>query len=433
MYFMLIYELNNREFMNMELLKRELMRRGHEVEIFNKTENIKLRHKRGVMLIPNSYNKKNLDNYRYIFNSRGNTVAIYPCEQLINRKLPNFYDNSKNNPVKYLYTLCWGQDYYDFICSQGNVKDRCFITGAIQLDLCRNEFESIYVSKNKLSMQYCIDKKKKWILFISDFVYVSRKVTNHFIKSRVADSEVLINEYIFEKKSQKNILKWFELFLLNHKDFVVIYRKHPNEIISESVNELREKLSRQFFIIDNYSIRNWILVCEKILNYNSTAGAECLAADKECAILRPFEFPINIKLHEQEINMDMLRINNYDDFCNFIIYHNGRTKKSTINKYYRIEERPSFMRVADILEYIAEQNEYKCENNFFYKRWLYIIKNNIIFKVAIKKIYKILYTTFNVKSSNSKRIGEWQRTANNYKNENIIAKQLDYIINRYFI
>lgn len=433
MKFILVYEVNNREFANMELLKRELIRRGHTVKIKNKTESMVLSFKADAMLVPNSYNKQNLDNYRYIFNSNGNPVINYPCEQLIHRTLPNFYDKSPSNPVKKMHTLCWGDEYYDFICSEGNEKTRCYITGAIQLDYCRKEFYSMYLSKHELSVEYGIHENKKWILFISDFVYVDRSYTDFFINANVTSREILENEHQFQIKSQKEILSWFDQLLSTSEEYVIIYRKHPNEIISKDIIDFQRKHFDSFYQIGELSIRNWIVICDFILNYNSTSGAECAAAGKNNAIMRPYAFTNDIKFKEQEINKNSYRITNCQELLMYLEKSiDADLARDSISEYYSITDTPSFIRVADAIEKVAGESPTKPESNFFIKRWVYLFKKMVIPKILIKKIYKTLFIVFHFSESKSRSVGEWQKTAMNYKNEKKMAKQLDEIIIKHY-
>ena len=113
----IVYELNNREFNHCVLLQREMIRRGYDARIYNKTESMVLSNKESITIIPNSYRKGDVDYYRYVFNTRNHLVVVYPCEQINNHQLPEFFDHSPGNPVKKLPHLCWGDDYYHFIQS----------------------------------------------------------------------------------------------------------------------------------------------------------------------------------------------------------------------------------------------------------------------------------------------------------------------------
>ena len=154
MTFILVYEVEDREFNNMLLLKLELERRGHRVILQCKDQDLIFKHKDAVALIPNSYHKKDLDAYRYKFNLQDNPIVIYSCEQLVNHTLPKDFDYSGKNPAKRVANFCWGPDYRDFLISLGYDEQKLYTTGAIQLDYCRKEFFSFYKTKKELATQF---------------------------------------------------------------------------------------------------------------------------------------------------------------------------------------------------------------------------------------------------------------------------------------
>ena len=88
----IVYEMNNREFYNCVLLERALIKKGHKVKICNKTEDINLFKSYDITIIPNSYRSSDVDFYRYVFNTKNKIIVVYPCEQVTNHKLPDFYD-----------------------------------------------------------------------------------------------------------------------------------------------------------------------------------------------------------------------------------------------------------------------------------------------------------------------------------------------------
>lgn len=435
MYFALVYEMNNREFNNLVLLSRELKRRGHDVDIFGKSETFVFKHRDGVVLLPNSYSKFDVDRYRFIVNGKNNVIVNYPCEQLINRKLPLSYEDTDINPVKHMHTLCWGEDYYEFITSIGTEKEKCHITGAIQMDFCRPEFKSLLYSRDKLADEFNLSKEKKWILFISDLVYTEQSVVELLKNAGITSAEMLDMRHNFEIKVQNRILEWFEKFLKYHPEYCIIYRKHPNEVITDVVFELEKKLDGKFRTIDSYNIRNWILSSDCILNYNSTAGAECIVAHKDNAILRPYTFVEGGPSRELDMNKSLLKLLTYDDMERYLLSDKRDIEDySSITYYHDIQEKPAFMRVADALEEIGSTavNDLEVPRPWFWKRLRFMIGEHRLLKIGIKKIYQKLYLTFKFKDDNSVGVGEWQKSALNRKGQNDLSKKIDRILQEYY-
>ena len=77
----IVIEVANRELDNALLLKAELERRGYEVEILSKTEQLRLR-ETDILVTPNCYIKPNYDFYRYRFNCKSGSIVNLQYELL---------------------------------------------------------------------------------------------------------------------------------------------------------------------------------------------------------------------------------------------------------------------------------------------------------------------------------------------------------------
>lgn len=436
----IVYELNNREFNNCLLLQRELIRRGFDARIYNKTESIVLSSKESVTIIPNSYRKEDVDYYRYVFNVRNNLVVVYPCEQINNHQLPEFFDHSPSNPVKKLPHLCWGEDYYQFIKSLGFDMTYSKITGATHLDFCRREFRKLFYSKSELGELFHIPAEKKWILFISDFVHAGRAMTVQLIKSGDAKKSVLMAKHELEKKTCREILNWFARFLDGHEDYIVIYRKHPAEMITDEVLDVVKKYKGRMYAISDLSIKEWIFSCDSIAAWYSTAAVECFAAKKKIMLLRPCEFTRESKMAEYPFYLGFHKIRDYQDFESMALNGGWEYPQDTIDKIcglYSMEEKPSFQRAADAVEQIVSEWKPKEEERWFFcKRWLFCLKRLLPLKVIIKKLYQLLYVylgiDFSSQSDSTCAVLEWKASADNKGKAKKLSVQIDEILDAEF-
>lgn len=436
----IIYENNNREFNNCLLLQRELIRRGHDAKIYNKTEDILLRdNTESLTLIPNSYRNGDLDHYRYCFFTNGGIIIVYPCEQVTNHRMPSFFDYSDDNRVKKLPHLCWGQDYYDFIKTLGFDMSFSSVVGALQLDYCRPEFSNFYVSRKLLSKKYQIPYEKKWMLFISDFVLDNDEKYNRLLCSGDVEEHILSLRREHERKTTKEILTWFSRFLNIHKDYILIYRKHPVEILSETIIKFKDSFPNQVYCISEYGIKDWICNADRVITWNSTSAVECFAAKKNIHLLRPYEFDENSGFVEYGFYKDMKRISKYTEFEKSIINDRWSYTSGTIdeiNKLYSIEASPTFIRIANAIEDI-----YKCKTltektpGFRFHRIRYLalkmIPAKILIKKALERIYLLTGHNFGNQSEKGASVNEWMATADNIRDIRRRSELLDEIILRY--
>ena len=438
----LIYEVNNREYYNCVLLERELVRRGHTVKILNKTEDIVVCNDKTITLLPNSYRNEDYEYYDFVFNIHNNPVAIYPCEQVTNHILPKFFDYSEENIVKRIPHLCWGSDYYEFIKELGYTCSDNMITGPIQMDFCRPEFRSLYKGKDVLSNEYNIPVDKQWILFISDFAFDNIKIVNQIVQSGDQNREAILDRHRSSRKASTEILKWFEKFLISNDNYIIIYRKHPVEILNNDVLEISRNYPDRFFTISDYNIKEWIIACDRIANWYSTAVVECLAEKKKIALLRPFEIEDKPWFKDYPFYITYPKIKNYGEFVDAMISGEADYNEQTIaeiKKLYDIGEIPSFIRIADALEYIYSNwnsDNKKSIMSFTYNRFAYLLYNKLIFKSIIKKTYQSLHKVFGFDLTKYARIhfafDEWNASADNKYYHDELAGKIDCILNKYY-
>lgn len=433
MKFILLYELSNREFDNLVLLKRELVKRGHTVEICSKFGSMRLKYEEFILFVPNAYRNGNIDFYRYVYYTKNNAIVVYPCEQVTNRQMPDFYDFSDNNCVKFLPTLCWGEDYYDFLKELGYKNKYTSIVGAIQLDFCRERFVNLYDDRKLIAQKFHLPLNKKWILFISDFVYSNIEMGNRFIKGRSLSETTVLSMRKYESELQEEILAWFDSFLKNNNEYIIIYRKHPVEVKNELLYSFEKKHKNQFYEISEMNIKQWIILADKVCTYNSTAIIECAAAKKECILLRPHEFPKESAIKEYPFYIGYPRVKNEDEFKRAMISNtNDFVSTEQIKYLYDVKEKFSYERVADILEKIAkEQPKMDIDlKHYQISRIKFLVKKNIIFKVWLKFLYTKMRKIIRFKPGKENILAkkEWIASENNIKYEHILGEKIDKII-----
>ncbi|WP_026513895.1 hypothetical protein [Butyrivibrio sp. LB2008] len=430
----IIYEVNNREFNNCVLLQRELNRRGYDARIYNKTEDMLLGdNSNSITVIPNSYRNEDLNHYQYCFNTNGGIIIIYSCEQVTNHVLPAFFDYSDGNRVKRLPHLCWGSDYKDFISELGFNNKYNSIVGAIQLDFYRSNFKSLYRSREELAKMFELPNDKKWILFVSDFVFNSENIVEQIIKSGDQSEEIIKNKHIFGKKSCEKIMEWFDELFRENDEYIIIYRKHPIEQITKNVIDFWSSHKDKFFMISDLNIREWIINCDKVASWYSTTVIDCIAAEKDMLLLRPYEMGETSGFKDYEIYNGYCKIDSFKkmyEMLNQKCSYPEDTKR-IIDKLYSIDGKPTYIRMVDAIDMIVGDIENKAEKQrlFFFKRWFYLLKNMIPFKNLVKKIFERAYllcgTNYTYQGESRKAINEWIATANNKKNYPMLAKKID--------
>ena len=110
--------------------------------------------------------------------------------------------------------------------------------------------------------------------------------------------------------------------------------------------------NKNFHIIKDYAVKNWINSCDIILNWFSTSRANVVFLDKKEIVLRP------IQIRDKD-EVTIMRGEdfccNYEDFIHRIKLENEIKVSPLIYDYYDVDKTiPSYERVADICELVLK-------------------------------------------------------------------------------
>lgn len=398
----IVYEVYNREYDNCLLLQSALNHEGFDAEIVYKMDLLKIPSsmERRILIIPNCYNDENFK-YYYYTSGCGNALIInLQYEQVLSKDKDNIKNHIPCGRAKYLYNLCWGKNFRKFLIDAGLDESKCILGGALQLDFFKYYFKDFWVKKEDLLSRYCINKNSEISLFISSFAYadnafVNRAYDKDYGKNKIEDFKLLSH------KSRERIIDWFESFLKTNSkgDKIIIYRKHPMEKYNDRLVKLAQQYRNSFYLIDDYNIKQWIFVADRIINWYSTSAVECVVAGKPFEILRPFKIDEN----KDMVLFEKARfVTDYEDFAN-IMYSDCKNitypfDVKKINDMYLTDSIPAFDRIVRWIRSnsIKAQNESYIDENYISNRRKYIFKNKLRVKYLIKKIYQLLHRKFRI-------------------------------------
>ena len=106
--------------------------------------------------------------------------------------------------------------------------------------------------------------KGKMVLYISSFTQVGLK-KREIRRLRKILGQGYIDRIPRGLRSRKRTLEWLDKLLELNEDCYVVYRPHPGENIDE---ELKKRIKEgRFFIIQDYSVIQWILIADKVYTW----------------------------------------------------------------------------------------------------------------------------------------------------------------------
>ena len=360
--FLLMYEHKVREFDNLCLLKYELDRRGYRTKILyeNDWEFLQSRsvvYETGVLVIGYCYTSSSIKDYAS-YRIKFDKVVNLQWEQMVASDQENNSSSFRNlsGLAKEIVHISWGEMNRQRLIEKAGVLPRNVkIAGNITMDLLRPEFKGFYLSRDDICRRYGLPGDKKICLFISGFKYleVSQQEREENIK-RFGEGRRRYLEVA--EKEQLTILQWFERFLKERDDYLIIYRPHPGDS-SPRAQKLADKYEN-FAVISELSVKQWIVVCDLVCAWNSTAIFEAFFAGKNPFFLCPYPIP------EDQTHPLIIKMNKVKDYSTF---YEAMTEEKTelgltkqmVNPYYVVDEEiPSYVKICDELEAVYRNPQY---------------------------------------------------------------------------
>ena len=367
--FLIMYEVTTREMESIILLGNELKSRGYTVDYFsfehcnlkkylqNKKIIKKYHNNVEVVLMPSLYHDKEV--YYLVNYVCGN------CKNIVNLRWEQTfnYQNEKNydsyhyphGDAQKAYHLCWGENSYNCMQEAGVDKSKLLLCGPVHLDFLRPQFKDYYYSREELFERYDIPTDKKCVLFISSFAIATRTERQVKLEEESAGQALFGDAVQKEQITRNAYLEWIEA-LLQKNTCTFIYRPHPVENVLGDLGELCKKY-KNFRVISDFSVKQWILRCDALVTWVSTSIAEAFYAQKTCLIARPFKIAEN---EDMCLYKDSKILYTKEEFVEAADKASELTVSPAIMKeYYDYGETPSYIRLCNELEKIIADKDDK--------------------------------------------------------------------------
>lgn len=360
--FLINYEHKAREIETVCLIKAELERRGYSVEFSCTYDEDRIRgvqrRKAKVVLTPALYNDGCLYGFVYSIAGFCRKVVNLQWEQALTNQDesdPSFYQNPKGYSTEALH-LCWGEEPRNRLLRAGVKGDRAVVVGPVQMDFLRPEFADFYLTREDLARRFDLDATKDWVLFISSFTFVN--MTDEEYDTEVKYMGTRLHDFQrLSILSKQEIINWLEVAIKRHPGKIFIYRPHPSENGDPTLLEM-EAEHKNFRVVKDLSVKQWIKCSDKILTWYSTSVAEVFFAGKSCTILRPVAIPYE---WDVSIYRNAHMISNISHFLKDIEKDDDSfpLSEALIHDYFQVQDTtPAYMRLCDVLEQVLNSHDY---------------------------------------------------------------------------
>ena len=362
--FLFIYEHKVRELENLCLMKYELDKRGYKTRIIHIEDARALKAMRPiyhakVVVTMACYENASIEWHTKNFVKFEKNIdlqwenIVFPMDE----KDTNAYKNY-SGVAKEVVRVSWGEMNRKRMLEVAKMDPKKVkLIGHVGMDFLRDELKGYYRSKEDVLKEYEIPVDKKIFLFISP--YFSDYHTEEYLIEMCKRFGEGWRSYYKDcmLPSKKIILDWMGKICEERKDVVFIYRPHPGEE-SEQADALEKKYSN-FRVIRTLSVKQWILVSDKIYTGNSSTFVEAFFAKKMCYLLFPIPVPSD---YELAFLKDADKIKDYEDFEASTKESDNRpfpVSEQLIDEVYTIDwKKPSYVKFADMAEEVLHDPYY---------------------------------------------------------------------------
>lgn len=361
--FLFVYEHKVRELENLCLMKYELDKRGYRTEIryIENAENelaVKPFIYAKVVLVMACYDNmalswqiKNYVKFDKIIDMQWENI-VYPKDEEREGAFKNYKEIGKAVPH-----VSWGGQNVRRLLDAAHLdKKMVKLTGHVGMDFLREPLCRYYLSREELFSKYDIPIKSKIIFFASP--YYGDSLPQDYIQEmckRFGDNWT--DYYRFMCDSQKIVLSWLEKICVENPDIFVVFRPHPGHPSIMAGN--MAKRYENFRLISGESVKQWIVVCDKVYTGNSSVVVEAFFARKMCQLLFPLPVTEGFEL---KLIADSKKLTDYDAFYASVMAEKEEfpTPQSSIEEIYLVDwDTPSYIKFADMAEEVLKDDSYR--------------------------------------------------------------------------
>lgn len=362
--FLFIYEHKVRELENLCLMKYELDKRGYKTKIIHIEDAEALKAMRPIYYAKvvvtmacyqNSsieWHTKNFVKFDKIIDLQWENI-VFPMDEKDTKAYKNYSGVAKD-----VVRVSWGEMNRKRMLEVAKMDPKKVkLIGHVGMDFLRDELKGYYRTKEDVLKEYNIPTNKKIFLFISP--YFSDYHTEEYLVEMCKRFGEGWRYYYKDcmLPSKEIILDWMSRICEERDDIVFIYRPHPGEE-SGKADEMEKKYSN-FKVIGTLSVKQWILLSDKIYTGNSSTFVEAFFGKKMCYLLFPVPVPADYELAFLK-NAD--KITEYRDFEATIHEDDNRpfpVSEKLIDEVYTIDwDKPSYVKFADMAEEVIENPYY---------------------------------------------------------------------------
>lgn len=250
------------------------------------------RFKPRVVVLPFCY--QNRSNNIYLLRWRDSIFVNMSWEQF-------FYPGNKNAktprgefPRRNVFHLSWSDTYSRQLAEIGIPEQRRRQVGNPALALYREPYRGYFAERATLAETYGLDSSRKWVFFPENYnwAFYEDQMLLQMVQDGQSQEDVTAMRE-FALRSFAETMSWCSRIVAD-EGVELILRPRPATTparMAERVEELIGPLPKGFHIIQDETVREWILASDLVVSSYSTSLIEAAVAGKPISMLEPLELP----------------------------------------------------------------------------------------------------------------------------------------------
>jgi surface carbohydrate biosynthesis protein len=246
----------------------------------------------------------------------------------------------------------WSEFYAGFLMKNGLPEKHIFLNGQPAYTLYEAPYRAYFSSRADLAERYHLDPSRRWVLFPENYnwAFYSGATIRQFIESGQSPADVkAMQEYC--ECSLHEVAQWLA-DVANDDKFEVILRPRPSTTLTEfrlAIEKILTVLPSHFHVIQQESVREWILASDLVCSSHSTSLIEAAVAGKPVFIVEPYKIPGPLKVEWQELLMHVQTRTQFLEVC----YNSHPDRDDRLAKWARGTLMSRGDSIANLADFIA--------------------------------------------------------------------------------
>jgi surface carbohydrate biosynthesis protein len=214
----------------------------------------------------------------------------------------------------------WSARYADLLRSNGVPDEHIFLNGHPAYSLYDLPYRGYFPSRAEIAAYFGLDPLREWIFFPENYNWAFYPKGR--LKLFLRDDQTMEDIYEMQRfcdQSFSRVLKWFVGFLESFDNVELIIRPRPSTTLNEfrsAVDQVLKNVPDRMHIIQEGSVREWILASDITLSSYSTSLIEAAVAGKRANILEPYPLPLRLQSEWHQYLPHIRNYSQFEELCN---------------------------------------------------------------------------------------------------------------------